>query len=736
MDLSTFYTQFRDETAENLRVLGAGLLSIESDELPPAGRRSQIDEIFRAMHTIKGSARMLGFEGVSQVAHVCEHILGAVRDGRREFDRSLADDLLRAGDSIQELIAAQLEGRPAPFDIVQLTATLGRRGRVDPPNPTLPPAESPTPPPPSDSARSFRVGQRQTVRVRVDRLDRLLNLAGELTITRHVQQNQLEGLEQLQALVSRQQQAVVALTRELATLRFSPTQRAQIDARLKLVQTVSVESMGLINGQREQFAQHTVEALRLIDDLEQEVIAIRLLPASTLFANLPRAVREVAAASGKEVQLRMQGESTELDRKAIEALSDPIMHMIRNAVDHGIEQPDERELADKSRSGTIEVIAQSSGAYAQIVIRDDGRGMDPAMLRENAVRKKLLTREAAERLSDQEALELVFLPGFSTAAMITDISGRGVGMDVVRTNVLEIGGRVVIESVVGIGTSITLALPLTLVTTRVLLLELGEHTFAVPANGCLATLWVDPSEVRTIEGRAVLVYENRLAPLLRLADLLDVGGAQPFPMNRRAPAIVIGSPQRPIVLVTDRLLDEREAVVKPLGPLMAGQRRYSGALQTADGRLALVLNPNVLVQISGSMALAAPVGRVERGERHRLLVADDSFTTRELIRSILQAAGYEVLTAVDGEDALRQIRATPVDLVVSDVEMPHLDGFALTAQIRAELAERAPPVIIVTSLASDGDRRRGLEVGAQAYIVKSQFNQGSLLEAVQQLLGS
>jgi two-component system chemotaxis sensor kinase CheA len=234
----------------------------------------------------------------------------------------------------------------------------------------------------------------------------------------------------------------------------------------------------------------------------------------------------------------------------------------------------------------------------------------------------------------------------------------------------------------------------------------------------------------------MLPYEGRLTPLLRLADLLDVSGAQPFPSRHRTPTVIIGTAQRPLALLIDRLVDEREVVVKPLGPLMERQRRFSGAIQLGDGRLVLLLNPMALAQTARGMALARPLARRDATRHLRLLVADDSFTTRELIRSILQSAGYEVTTAVDGLDALDKLRAAPYDLVVSDVEMPRIDGFQLTTQIRRDLGLAELPVVIITSLASESHRRRGLEAGAQAYIVKSQFDQGNLLETIRQLLGS
>jgi two-component system chemotaxis sensor kinase CheA len=409
---------------------------------------------------------------------------------------------------------------------------------------------------------------------------------------------------------------------------------------------------------------------------------------------------------------------------------------VRNAIDHGIEPPAERAAIGKPEVGSIVVSAEALGGEVRVTISDDGRGMNPARLRDRAVRLGMLRADEAARLSDPDALDLIFLPGFSTAAMVTDISGRGVGMDVVRSNISELSGQVLVESQLGRGTQIVLTLPLTLVTTRVLLVRLGKASFAIPASGCQGTIWVQRGQLRSIEGQPTMIHDGRDVVVRPMAELLGVVAEEPLGRSERAPAVLVGSPQRLIALLVDALLDEREAVVKPLGPIMARQRSYSGAIQLGDGGLVLLLNPLILIQSAGSARSSSANPAPAPRRRPRLLVCDDSFTTRELIRSILQSAGYDVTSAVDGADALDKLRAQPYDLVVSDVEMPRVDGFQLTARIHSELAMHDLPVVLITSLASEEHRRRGLEAGAQAYIVKSQFDQGSLLEVIQQLLGT
>jgi len=570
------------------------------------------------------------------------------------------------------------------------------------------------------------------VRVRVDRLDRMLNLAGELVVGQQLLANHAEQLRALQELAARQSRALGALEGELARLRFSPTQRQAIEQRLAALREPVGAAGALAQRQGERFARHISQHDQLLKDLELEVMAARLLPIATTYAGIPRTVRDLAQATGKQVRLELRGETVELDRKVLELLNDPLLHLVRNAVDHGIEPPAERAAAGKPAQGLLELSAEAAGGEVRVTVSDDGRGMEPRRLRERAVRLGLLSAVAAALMPDAEAFELIFLPGFSTTVTVTEFSGRGVGMDVVRSNLLELGGQVRVESQLGHGTRILLTLPLTLVTTRILLVRVGNATFALPASGCRGITWVRRAELRSLEGQPTIVRDDSTLAVVALSELLGVAAPRAFAASERAPAVLAGSPQRPVALLVDALLDEREAVVKPLGALLARQRRYGGAVQLGDGSLVLLLNPVLLVQGARPTPVAAPT---QSARRRRLLVVDDSFTTRELIRSILQSAGYDVTATVDGADALEKLRAQPFDLVVSDVEMPRLDGFQLTASICAGQAHQVVPVVLITSLASEEQRRRGLEAGARAYIVKSQFNQESLLDVVRQLLG-
>lgn len=783
MDLSAFYAQFREETADNARTIADGLLALER----APDDRAALDGVFRAAHTVKGSARLLGFASVANLAHAMESLLGELRTGSLVLSPALNDVLLQANDAVLALATAASENRAIDLDPAPLIAQLERAatGSTAPASPTAstpPPAPrraenkpqpqpinlpapqaalaSPSPAnvagpaPAATSAASPAVAepgasaptartQRATVRVRVDRLDRLVAVAGELAVGQQEDSVHLQHLQTLSALVKQQQRALQSLAGDLRQARLPASQRQMFQQRVADLQSASGEIGQVVRVQQEGYTRRSAAHALLVDELEAEVFAARLVPVATVFATLPRAIRELARSLDKQVELELRGEETEADRKVLDALSEPLLHMVRNAVDHGLEGADERVSAGKSATGHITIAATAEHGQLRLAVSDDGRGMDAARLRSTAVRKGLLDEQAAKRLTDNEALDLIFMPGFSMSPIITDVSGRGVGMDVVRSRMVELGGQVLVDSTLGQGSTITLVLPVSLMTSQVLLVESGKQVWAIPSRSCAGLLRLDRERIHRLEGQPLLQIEGKTVPVVALADLLNLP-AESTPLSTRNHALLLGT-NRPVAVLVDRLVDEREVVVKPLGPLFPAHPLASGVAPLPNGSLAVVLSVQGLINqtrvLSGSAgrakARAATPSAKRTAQTHRLLITDDSFTTRELLRSILQSAGYEVVTAVDGQDALDKLRAdSRFDLVVSDVEMPRLDGFGLTTSIRADQALTHLPVIIVTSLHSDAHKRQGILAGAQAYIVKSQFDQSNLLAAVRDLLGA
>jgi two-component system chemotaxis sensor kinase CheA len=456
----------------------------------------------------------------------------------------------------------------------------------------------------------------------------------------------------------------------------------------------------------------------LLDELKDAALRMRMQPLSSIAGPLRRAVRETATALGKDVDLVLTGTETELDRAILEELPDVLVHLVRNAVDHGIEAPDERIRNGKPRSGRLEVGASQRGSLVEITVSDDGRGVDSALVGGDE-------HELAERLAE---------PGMSTAAQVTEFSGRGVGLDSVRQFATSRGGSLAVRTAAGRGTEIVITLPFTLALAQVLLFERGSNIFALPLASVDEVVRVD--HVLSLGGRPSLELHGEPVPA---ADLADVVGADAPPLESTPRAVVMAAGGRRLAALCDRLLGEEEVVVNGLVPPLDRLPGYLGTAVLGDGRIVLVLDAAALVHADrgGARRVSAQaLAAAGSSAPSTVLVVEDSFTIRELQRSILEASGYAVTTAENGRHALSLLdRDASISLVVSDVDMPELDGFGLAAAIRAHPDRCDLPVVIVTSRDTDEDRRRGAEAGADAYVVKSAFDQGTLLATVERLIG-
>jgi two-component system chemotaxis sensor kinase CheA len=442
---------------------------------------------------------------------------------------------------------------------------------------------------------------------------------------------------------------------------------------------------------------------------------MRTLPLDTITAGFPRAVRDLAVAAGKEVELVITGGETQLDRLILEGISDVIIHIARNAIAHGIESPEERVLQGKPATGRLELRAEQREGRVALELHDDGRGVSP---------------ETLARARDAGSLtELLCAPGFSTAAEVDELAGRGVGLDAVKTHVERLGGSLEVSSVTGSGTTVLLLLPLTLAFLKVLVFRRGRQSFALPLSSVREVVTV--SATTNLGGEQSLALRGRAIPL---ADVGDVIGAVCPPLPDAPPAMIVSSFSREVAVSCDEIVCDQEVVMKSLGPLLTGVAGYLGATVMEDGRVALVIDPNHLfkARVPGAWA---PVALEPERTVPTILVVDDQFTVREMQRSILEAAGYRVQTARDGQEALEHIGSDPtIEMVVTDVQMPRLDGFALLHTIRAMHGHSSLPVAIVTSLDDEDHRRRGVEEGADAYIVKQRFDQQTLLDTVARLV--
>jgi two-component system chemotaxis sensor kinase CheA len=682
---------FRDEAMQRLDQMDTELLAIESGD----GNAESVDSLFRHAHTIKGAASMLGFADIRALAHAAEDILAQVRE-TGVFPPDLAAPLLRATSALRAMVTGSAEPtgdllsdlaacRAAlADDQADAAAAAGPEGsglwQANQPESASPPQTSPPPAPlvpaapvtqapapaAEGSATDATTGAEHTLRVPAAKLDHLLDTAAEI-----------------------------------------------MEYRSRLTYAL---------GQQEQLSEDVSDVLgaggRLLGELSDTALGMRMLPISAITGPLPRAVRDLARAAGKEVEFVVTGADTELDRVILESLSELLNHLLRNAIVHGIETAAERERAAKPRRGRVELRAVPRGSMVEIVVADDGRGVSPE------------TIEAAGR--EGSLASLLAMPGYSTAKEVTELAGRGVGLDAVKAFVNSLGGNLSIRSQPGQGMEVVLLLPLGLALSEVLLFERGGDVYGMPLSAVEEVVML--TKTLTLQGRPAMAVRGQSLPVTDIAVTLGMGAP---PLGDRPPAIVVAAGDRRAVTTCDSLLGAEEVVVKPLGPVLADLADYVGATLLGDGRIALLVASATLTR-KATLAAARPEPETapDPAAAPKILVVEDSFSVRELQRSILETAGYPVVTAQDGRDALAVLdRDGQIALVVTDLEMPELNGIELTRAIRASAARSSLPVVIVTSRGSDGDRRRGIEAGADAYMSKSGFDQQTLLAIVARLVG-
>ena len=718
---------FAAESATRLDGLAERLLELERVGNDP----ELVEEIFREAHTLKGSAGIVGFPNVTKVAHAVEDLLEELRSGRRRATPELVDAVLGAVDGLRAMIPRVMDGHdcgPEAAELVTNLIALAAPNDIAPPDPMVgpptdaapagdalapgeveffpraavpdpdPPAAAPGPattaPPrpaePEAEARRDQAAAKQrkradsgawaeTVRVPVERLDRFVRQVGETAA-----------------------------------------------AHLRL-RRILMEKLGPAAADLEEL--HALS--RSVNELQESAMRARMVPVATITAPLHRAVRDLARTLGKRVRWEESGTYTELDRNVLEQLADPLLHLVRNAVDHGLEPPEERERAGKPALGRVRLRAAQLGSDVVVTISDDGRGIDVGRVRA-AARAKGVELDG-ERDDEAAALEAIFGAGLSTAEKISDVSGRGVGLDVVRANIEAIRGRVEVRTTPGQGTEFRVVVPITLAVLRCLLVEIGDRPYALPMHSVDVVRGVDWPELTRSGGRDVLWVGDEPVPVAELAGLLDetCGSA------RTGPVVIVSSLAGRYAFRIDRLLGQRDLVVKGLGRLLPRIGVLAGASVEPDGSVLLVLDATGLVEQArtGRCSSVAAAPAEARGTAATVLVVDDAMAVRELERSILERAGYVVRTAADGIEALALLAEEPVDLVLSDVEMPRMDGFALTEAIRSQPGIRNLALLLLTSRSSEDDRRRGLAAGADGYLIKSAFDEAALLDAVERILG-
>lgn len=727
---------------------------------------AQLDETFRRAHSLKGAARAVDLPPIEQVAHRLETLFARIRSGETKLDMALAAMVGRVLDSVEDWVTANTAATPLP-DMTGAMAELddvlaGRAPSLAPPirptpplpaKPTPPPAPAYSPPAPPmapvapilapaavevDRPAPARVDE--TVRVRAVHLDKLLRATNELVTETMIQRQLTRSLVEIDRSLSefdkqwrRVRKTASSMVREMGDHERS----SQLDHNFEALEQSLRSLVGDARSSR-RLQQRTGWTLRQLgSELQQEVRQVRMVPAESIFGGFRKMVRDLARDAGKQVDVHVAGLDVEADRMVLQGLKDPVMHLLRNALSHGVETPAQRAAAGKPPLATISLRFDVSDGRLVTLVEDDGCGVDFEAIRRKAVERGALNEEEAAGLERQALLDLIFDPGFSTARQVDDLAGRGMGLSVVREAAAMMNGTVEVRRREPVGTCFRMSVPLSVSTQRLFLVECQGHVYALPTEGVDRLYRVKADDVGTVEGKSVVYLGEQQLPLLSLAHLLALGESSVKVTRNVVPLVVLKNGDRRVAVAVDSFLSIREGLVKDIGVPGARGTMVAGGMLMEDGCIALVLNPFEIVETfrkSGSIRVLTTVEKPVERRIPVILVVDDSLTTRTLEKSILEAHGYQVRLAFDGLEALGRLRAEHIDLIISDIQMPRLDGFGLLQAIKSDSALKSIPLILVSSLEAREDRERGLSLGADAYVVKRKFDQKELLETIGQFL--
>ena len=707
-DMQELVQDFLVDTNEIIENLDHDLVELESNQ----NDLELLNKIFRGAHTMKGSSSFLGFNKLAELTHHAEDILNKLRKGEMVVTREIMDTLLEFVDKTKQIIS-DIENGTDNTDCTsviedlklasegKLTSKTKNTSAAQPAQAAqtaAAPAPKPQAAPKQEAPKVVHQATpvEQTIRVDVSRLDSLVNLVGELVLSRNMLSQiagELENKFENEYLV---EQLLVA-----------------------------TNSIGM----------NTTE-------LQLAIMKTRMIAIGKVFNKFPRVVRDIARDTGKEIELIISGEETELDKQVIESIGDPLLHMIRNSCDHGVETPDVRLAKGKPRMGTVNLSAYHEGNHVVIEIKDDGAGMDPNKLKRKAIEKGVITVDEANSMDDKQAFALIFKPGFSTAEKITNISGRGVGMDVVRTNIEKLNGIITIDSKIDEGSTFYLKLPLTLAIIQALLVEVAGETFAIPLASVVETVRITNEEIHSFEGREVLKLRDRVLSLIRLDEAFALDELEQDEIY----VVVVALAEKQLGFIVDKLIGQEEIVIKSLGDYLGGNPGIAGATITGDGRVRLILDVAGVIEVAQNMPRrirntkklssnkrAAVQTASKKTNAVKVLICDDSSTDRKITKKILEPQDWiETVEAPSGKDALSLLeRDSSIDLIISDIMMPDMDGFRLARSIREKGYDI--PIIAMSARMEPADRKKMNASGMNAFIQKP-INQQLLLDKIDELI--
>lgn len=745
-----FLDDFKIECREHLGKLNQLLLELEKSP----DSKETLETVSRELHTLKAASRLMGFDKIEKITHQLEDFFVQVHQRQVGFVSRHADIVLDALDAI----ATCLHDLPdiSRFDSDRLLANIelakngqAERARLATATPEGANVPMPTNEPTAPSRPNAQTEQGKTadettwretsekeadegsesVRIRTGKLDELFNLVGELVMcklrTEETQRQFHHFLTQLQHIQedSQSRQGEPQAGTAPGNARGHLADQFQ---RLERMASAALAQMGA----------DSALLANVSERMRDGIMQLRMLPLRQLFQTIPRIIRDISREEGKKVALQMKGDDIEIDRTILEQIKDPLLHLLRNAVSHGVETPEERQSLGKPATGTVTVEAKRQGSQILILVQDDGRGIDLERIREKAMALGLINQDEAERMSEQDTLRLIFVSGFSTRQEAGTIAGRGLGLAIVENSVSHLKGSVEVSSQPGLGSSFTIRLPLTLATAHVLLIRIDKEVYALPIHTIQEIILLTPAMIEKVQNRDSIYLRECTVPIVDLAAVLERPLRPPLSQRRIAIVVAEGDDQR-IAFAVDEVLGEHEIVAKSLGSQVRKVRYIQGASILGKGEVVLILNVARLFHASRTVSSSAATteDRQETATRKqtRVLVVDDSLTTRRLEQAILEAAGYLVEIAVHGEDALKKLKSQNCDIVITDIQMPVMDGMALTRAICRDPQYKNMPVVIVSGLDSEEHKRQGLEAGAKGYITKGQFNQDTLIELIERL---
>ncbi|AVH37248.1 hybrid sensor histidine kinase/response regulator [Pseudomonas monteilii] len=749
---------FSLEAEAQTQVLSAGLMALERNPT----QADQLEACMRAAHSLKGAARIVGVDAGVSVAHVMEDCLVAAQEGRLRLSAEHIDALLQGTDLLMRIatpgdavaqatlpvflaqMASLLDPGAATVPAVPLAAPLQAEPQVAtlPSEPLVVPVDPAEPEPEPEPVLRRKPGKRvgegaeRVLRVTADRLNSLLDLSSKSLVETQRLKPYLATLQRLKRMHGQGMQALDGLRMQLE----DSGQSSEVLEALAQTQRLLAETQQILQQQAADLDEFGWQASQRAQLLYDTALACRMRPFADVLTGQSRMVRDLGRSLGKPVRLVVDGEKTQVDRDVLEKLEAPLTHLLRNAVDHGIELPERRLLAGKPDEGVIRLRASHQAGMLSLELIDDGAGIDLERLRSSIVERALSPADTVARMSDAELLTFLFLPGFSLRDKVTEVSGRGVGLDAVQHMVRELRGSIELTQVAGQGCRFHLQVPLTLSVVRSLVVEVGGEAYAFPLAHIERTLEVTAEQIVQIEGRQHFWHEGRHIGLVAASQLLNRPAGQSDEASLRV--VVIREREQLYGVAVERLVGERVLVVMPLDPRLGKVQDISSGALLDDGSVVLIVDVEDLLRSVEKLLSTGSLERIERGSsgvrgvtRKRVLVVDDSLTVRELQRKLLGNRGYDVAVAVDGMDGWNALRGEDFDLLITDIDMPRMDGIELVTLVRRDQRLQSLPVMVVSYKDREEDRRRGLDAGADYYLAKASFHDDALLDAVVELIG-